>query len=341
MRVPVLCLGGIFDIPSHQHVLYRALELGIVAWDTADCYLGGQSEKGIGMFLKKHPDVRPQLTLISKSDLFTPDGLDRLLDRSLARLQTSYLDVYLIHDLRDPACLTDEVRRWAEKEKEAGRIRAFGFSTHRNMEQHLRHAAKLPWLDVVMTTCNFRTLQDAGMREALSAAAQAGLGLIAIKTQASGPLPIPEEAWAERLRQSGMDIGQIKLKYAWAAPGIATICSQMDDLQHMAANVAAARDPTELSEGQCRVLDELARETANRYCAGCEWRCAGAVPTHPPIADCMRALMYATAYGDRRRAREQIPSEIRCAAADLAAAERACPRGLPVARLVREALELA
>ena len=72
-----------FDIPSNQLLLKQALKWGVTYWDTADCYEGGNSENGIGQFLKKYPETRQKIFLVTKSDKHDPKGLSELLDRSL------------------------------------------------------------------------------------------------------------------------------------------------------------------------------------------------------------------------------------------------------------------
>ena len=58
-----------------------------------------------------------------------------------------------------------------------------------------------------------------------------------------------------------------------------------------------------------------------------------------PVATVLRYLRYYEVYGKREQARElyqALPPEARdLAMADLAAAEAACPHGLPVAELVQ------
>jgi hypothetical protein len=63
------------------------------------------------------------------------------------------------------------------------------------------------------------------------------------------------------------------------------------------------------------------------------------------VGDVMRALMYHRSYGDQELARtvfRQLPETARrgMAGFDYAAAERACPHGLPIAQWMREAGEL-
>ena len=48
--------------------------------------------------------------------------------------------------------LTPAIKDWAAEMKKAGKIKFFGFATHTNMEDCLLGAAKLDWIDAVMTT---------------------------------------------------------------------------------------------------------------------------------------------------------------------------------------------
>ena len=52
----------------------------------------------------------------------------------------------------------------------------------------LEAAAKLDWIDVIMTTYNFREMQNPAMQSAIDACYKADIGLVAMKTQAKGPL---------------------------------------------------------------------------------------------------------------------------------------------------------
>ena len=110
------------------------------------------------------------------------------------------------------------------------------------------------------------------------------------------------------------------------------------------ANIAAAVDRTSLTENDRRHLDRYARETFSQYCAGCTQICENAVAGHVPVGDVMRYLMYARSYGDRHDARRRfaaIPDAIRqqMTREDYSIAEARCPRQLPIARLMGEALE--
>ena len=117
--------------------------------------------------------------------------------------------------------------------KKAGKIKFFGFSTHTNMEDCLLGAAKLNWIDAIMFSYNFRLMNTPKMKEALAACVDAGIGLVAMKTQASGPAKAESETELQavgRFLERGFTDKQAKLKVVWDNPNIASICSQMPSL---------------------------------------------------------------------------------------------------------------
>ena len=118
----------------------------------------------------------------------------------------------------------------------------------------------------------------------------------------------------------------------------------MPTISILLANIAAALDKTRLDARDWNVLDQYAEETRCGYCAGCSNIC-GAAANGAPISDVMRHLMYYSSYGNHDLARSQfagLPDEFRMRIADIdfTKAERACPHGLPIAQLMREAGEL-
>ncbi len=345
-KVSILSLGGMFDIPSNQLVLRQALKWGVTYWDTADCYEGGRSERGIGSFFAKYPEARKQVFLVSKSDARDPRGMTSLLDRSLERMKTDYIDLYFVHGISSIEELDKGTRGWTQKAKAEGKIKFFGFSTHSNMEECLLGAAKLGWIDGIMMSYNYRIMNKTGMKEAVAACKEAGIGLTAMKTQGGWSFASSSAAEVvDTFIEKGFTDKQAKLKAVWTNPNIASICSQMPNITILMANVAAAIDKTSLSAGDLRLLEQYAKETASNYCAGCSNICETAMGGAVPVATVMRYLMYYESYGDRHRAQSlygQLSSEIRAriGSFDYSLAERKCPQGMAIGRLMKRAEQL-
>ena len=346
--VSILSLGGMFDIPSNQLLLKQALKWGVTHWDTADCYEGGKSELGIGQFFAKFPETRKEVFLVSKSDSRDPDGMTKLLNQSLQRMNTKVVDMYFIHGVKRMSEIDKGTRAWVEKAKSDGKIKFFGFSTHSNMEELLLEAAKLGWIDGIMMTYNFRIMHQDRMKAAVEACAKAGIGLTAMKTQGGGSIGMESEAeldMAYQFLKQGYTDKQAKLKAVWQNPHVANICSQMPNMTVLMSNIAAALNQTKLSAESLDLLDRYAEETCSSYCAGCAHLCESALEADVPVREVMRCLMYFNSYGDCDRARTlfaRLPLEARerMVCLDFAAAEARCPQRLQIGRLMREAATL-
>lgn len=345
INVPILSLGGMFDIPSNQTLLKQAIRWGVTYWDTAHTYSGGRSEEGIGQYFSSYPQHRDKIFLVTKSTERDPEGLSQELATSLKRMRTDHIDLFFVHGIRDAKIMNNAIRDWAREQKAEGKIRLMGFSTHSNMQQCLLDAARLDWIDGIMMTYNFRLMHEDRMIAAVKACVDAGIGLTAMKTQGGGGVQTDgthEMQLAGRFIQKGFTDKQAKLKAVWEDPQIAAICSQMPTMSILMANIAAAVDRTALTENDHRRLHRYAGETFSCYCAGCTQICENVLSETIPVGDVMRYLMYARSYGDIHRARREfasIPAAIRrqMTRVDYEAAEAGCPRKLPIARLMGEA----
>jgi uncharacterized protein len=349
VEVSILNLGGMFDTINNQLLLRQALKWGITFWDTAESYGNGLSEEGFGRFFGRNPEARKEIFLTTK---LVPKGGDFTprLEAALKRLQTDHVDLFYVHGIKSIDEIPPETKSWAAEMKKAGKIKFVGFSTHSNMADLLMAAAKMEWLDAVMMTYNFRVLSDPKMIEAVNACTKAGVGLVAMKTMGGGPgMPTTtskaELKIADRFLEKGFTDKQARLKVVWENPQIAAICSQMPSLTVLSANVAAARDKTKLAREDFDLLQQYAQETRCDYCAGCGQICQAAVGGTVPVNDVMRCLMYHRHYGEPELAKETfavLPENVRerLVEVDYSRAERACPQGLAIADLMRQAKEL-
>ena len=344
IEVPCLALGTIFNVVENQIILRKSFQWGVNYWDTANDYTGGNSERGIGKYLSKNPDVRKELFIVSKaSRARTVADVEKRLQTSFERMNTDYIDLYYgVHGLDDPGQLTDELKQWVQDAKKRKLIRFFGFSTHRNMARCLAAAAKLDWIDAIMTSYNFRLMQNKELNAAIDACHKAGIGLIAMKTQAKNITTEKDKELAKHFLQRGFTEGQAKLKIVLEDKRISCACVGRDNLTHLQLNIAAALDKTKLTQADIKTFKEYAAATCSGYCAGCAYICGAALPDAPYISEVMRYLMYYNSYGEQEEARElfaQIPSNVRnkLLNTDYSLAEARCPQHLPIGKLIAEA----
>lgn len=347
ISVSTLSLGGMFDIPANQIILNLAVKFGVTYWDTAYRYGGGLSEEGIGMYFNKNPDIRKKIFLVSKSISRKPEGMTEQLETSLKRMNTDYIDLYFIHAVGGIDEMTDKMRKWAEQQKEKGKIKLFGFSTHKNMEKCMMGAVKLGWIDGIMMSYNFRLMQKPEMKEAVQACVEKGIGLTAMKTQGGGSIKTETETelkMAGRFVKKGFTPEQAKLKAVWEDKRISSICSQMPNSTLLMANVAAALDRQSLALKDRDLLNQYACETSSDYCAGCGHICESAINGNVPVSDIMRHLMYHRSYNEKGFARtldKKVASNIKqYASLDFSSAEKKCPQKMAIGSLMKEAADV-
>jgi aryl-alcohol dehydrogenase-like predicted oxidoreductase len=130
--------GAVDDDQSVQAV-HAALDLGVNFFDTANVYGAGHSERVLG---RAFAGRRSQVVIATKfnatfdettrqvtgSDA-SPAGIRTACEESLRRLKTDYIDLYQFHDNEYPAEKAGPVRETLEELVEAGKIRAYGWST--------------------------------------------------------------------------------------------------------------------------------------------------------------------------------------------------------------------
>jgi uncharacterized protein len=347
ISVPILTMGGITDWTTNPALLKVAFNMGLTYWDTADGYVNGRSEMGIGQHFEKYPDDRKKVFLASKHEISNPEGMTRSLNASLDRLKTDYVDLYFMHAVMSPDSLTQEAKAWAEQKKKEGKIKFYGFTAHMNVPQLLTHAASLGWIDAIMHTYNYRTMTNDEVKKSVDACARAGVGLVAMKAMAMRVMEseTPENAAAVKsIMTGGFTQEQARLKAVWKDEKIASACVAMYSMNVLKDNLAAATDTRQLSMRETEGLNMLAENTRSQYCLGCT-RCSTVIGAENRIPDVMRYMMYYNSYGEKDHARRQfaeLPETVRrtLSSRDYSAAESLCPQGIRIGAVMREAVRI-
>jgi uncharacterized protein len=346
-KVSVLGMGTSWDVaPSF---VQAALHSGVRYIDTSENYENGRSEERIGDVLQR-TGLRKDVYLVTKNGRGKAGGLQAItryetrLNASLDRLKTDYVDCYYLHGVEGreiPLFKDPNVKAAFEKLKKSGKIRFCGLSCHdRMLPEIVTAAAECGWIDQIMIQYNYQTMQADTIRRALDAATKANLGIVAMKTQGgAGSFRGVESPKFKEFVDKGSKTFDAAIKTVFSDQRIHAVVSEMTNRDMLRENVGAARDHT-LTLRDRTMLEEHRLANAHLYCHGCGQHCepaAGGVA----VADILRYLRYHEVYGKRERARElyqSLPPEARnLVQADLAAAQAACPHGLPVVQLVHRA----
>lgn len=215
-----------FELPDDYtltRLLSQAQALGISTLDTAPAY--GTSEERLGNLLKGR---RQDWTIIGKAGEefengksrynFSPAHFAESLERTLKRLQTDYLDVFLIHsDGSDNRILSDDKLIGKMQEfKKSGMVRAIGAST-KTVEGGIK---AIDIMDVVMMTY---TQDHTEEKAVLDHAALEGKSVILKKALASG---------------HNTDINGA-MEFAFSHPGVDSVIIGTINTSHLQENAAA------------------------------------------------------------------------------------------------------
>ena len=308
IKVPIVSMGVMNA--DNPNLVKAALEAGIVHLDTAWYYQRGRNEEMVGQVIKGRPrDSFVVATKVvgdamdRKTGLFTdktsPEAFLEKFETSLKRLQLEYVDILYLHNVtRREAALFKPLMDTMVKLKKQGKARFIGVSTHRNEPEVIQAVIDSKVYDVVLTAYNFRQPHKDKVKAAIAKAAAAGIGVVAMKTQAG--------VYWDKERQYPINM-TAALKWALqdenvhtAIPGFTTF-DQMDlDLSVMADLTHTPKEIEDLKMGEKKAM-------AGLYCQQCE-QCLPQCPKGLEIPTLMRSYMYAYGYRNMTAAREALES---------------------------------
>ncbi len=324
LKVTTLSFGAM--LTPEWEVIRAGLDRGINYVDTARRYLGGKSESIVGRAIK---GIRDKVYVATKTrpDSSTKADIIKDVETSLGQLQTDHIDVIQIHNLTDRSkAFNPDVREAYVKLKEQGKVRFFGVTTHTNQAEVVNAVVDDPdrFFDTVLVQYNFKS--DPSVKQAIARAAKAGIGVIAMKTQAGG---------YETRELGPLSPHQAALTWVLQDPNVANAIPGMKKLEHIDEFMPVMG--MKLSGRDERILDRYGRAIAPFYCTLCG-TCEATCPNGVRISIVNRALMYAEGYGERELARETF-REARAAAgcADCATCVARCVNGLDIAAKMERA----
>ncbi len=322
-------------ITSDPSVIERAADVGIILFDTARVYQGGNNERMVGAALKSR---RKNLILSTKSGAKTKEEALAHLDTSLQTIGTDFVDIWYLHSKSKAEHISDDLLEAQYVAKKAGKIRFAGVSTHSGQDEVINAAIKCGKIDVVLVGYNFAT--DTKVGDAIAAAHKAGLGVVGMKVMAGGFRRLkPTDKAYEVLKRDGAQAAA--LRWVLKNPNIDTTVPSMTDMEQLDENFKAMSEKfTAVDEKVLAQQLDYIRPLYCRQCGACEGKC----PQGLPVADMLRYLMYADGYGQYPLARErflELPAElasVRCR--DCSGCTIECPNGVRVTERLMRAQEL-
>lgn len=308
MRFPVLPSATApnsteIDEAASFRLVDRALEVGVNYFDTGWRYHGGASEVVMGKALKRHP--RDSYFM---SDKMPPMGQDlaqakEIFETQLQRLQTDYIDYYMLHSLTTKA----EYQRLYEQngildylleQKAQGRIRNLGWSFHGDKEC-LEYVLNLPqeW-DFALVQLNYHDLMheyevQPFVARSLSAPPAEPKWVFERMLKTDIPMLVMEPLLGgrlARLNKKALTVLQQErpqdsaaawaFRYVGSLPQVMCVLSGMTYMEHLEDNLYTYGPLQPLNERELAVLQkaldffvsqEIVRCTTCGYCTPCPY----------------------------------------------------------------------
>jgi len=308
VKLPVVSMGVMNS--NNENLIQAALDSGIVHLDTAHGYQRGTNEGAIGKVLKGRP--RDSFFLSTKvpgepreretgnfSAQTTEGPFLQKFDLSLQRLGLDYVDILYLHNvLTREAVLFEPLMNALAKIKKSGKARFIGVTTHGNEHEVIRAAVEGKIHDVVLTSYNFRQQNRAELDAAVADAAKAGIGIIAMKTQAG--------AYWDKARTKPINM-KAALKWALSNPNITTAIPGITAFDQLELNLQSMTDIVLTDAERADLQLGSAQNGPGLFCQGCR-TCLPQCPRRLPLPELMRGYMYAYGYRNLGAAYDLVAS---------------------------------
>ena len=346
--------GSSIDLEKAEQELMYGISHGINYLDTAYVYPG--NEEAVGKILAKN-HCREEINLATKLPHYlikTRAGAEKKFQEELQRLQTDYIDYYLMHMLND--CRTWEklvqigIRDWIEEKKKSGVIRNIGFSYHGNSENFRALLDAYDW-DFCQIQYNYLDEHAQAGREGLEYAGKKGTPVIIMEPLRGGRLVnhLPQGA-GECIAKSDTfhTPAELALRWLWDQPQVTCVLSGMNSIDMVKENIRIAEtaEPNQFGEQEQALVAQVREEIRRKMkvpCTGCGYCMPCPQHVDIPMAFHCYNLRYAEGkhsgmweYVQSTAMRRDTTSASQCIGCGKC--ERHCPQGIQIREKLKEAV---
>jgi len=265
---------------AERNIIY-AIENGVNYFDTA--YVYPNSEETLGRALAK--GYRDKVKIATKVQPFLIkkyEDFDKIFNIQLKRLQTDYIDYYLIHMLTDVQIWNRLVKigviQWIEKKKKAGQIKNIGFSYHGGKSDFVKVIDSYDW-EFCMIQYNFLDENNQAGKSGLQYAAGKGLAVMIMEPLRGGKLVtnLPKEVynvWGNAYIKRTP--AEWAFRWIWNQPEVTVALSGMSSQKMIEENIKAASsaEVNSFTEKDFELFEKvkaILQEKIKIPCTGCNY----------------------------------------------------------------------
>ena len=273
--------GTSIDFDKAEKEILAAVEMGINYFDTAYIYPG--NEECLGKIIAKN-NLRDRIKIATKLPQYmmrTQAAIDKTFREELKRLNTDYIDYYLMHmftDYSEWEKLKElDMGNWIDSHKADGSIRQIGFSYHGDSDMFIKILNAYDW-DFCQIQYNYLDENSQAGVKGLKAAAEKGIPVIIMEPLRGGKLVnLPEKA-KKVLQDSDTKYtpAELGLRWLWNQPEVTCVLSGMNSMEMLEENVriasnAGVNDFTDKEFDIIRNVVKIYKEQEKVGCTGCRY----------------------------------------------------------------------
>lgn len=300
MRLPTSrrLLMKTVDTKEAVGTIRMGIDEGINYIDTAYPYHLGKSETIVGEALQN--GYRDRVKLITKLPVMLmrkPEQFDTYLENQLRKLQTDYLDSYLLHALN--AASFEKVKRFElidklERAQKEGKIKHLGFSFHDTLPVFKQIVDYYPW-DLTLVQHNYMDTAIQATSDGVRYAHEKGLAVAIMEPVKGGMLANPPKQALEIIARGPINRSPVDwaLQFLWNKPEVSVVLSGMSSRKQVQENckIASGSGVHSLTWDELEIIDKLASFFRQRIMVGCT-ACGYCMPCPQgvDIPDCFAIL---------------------------------------------------
>jgi len=307
LNVPMISMG--VEGANSAGIIKAACENGLRMFFSATYYGEGNNEKLLGDAVKG----LARDTLILGSAII-PKGVDhrggtytgestyeqqiKTAEECLKRFGLDYLDFMLLpYAGKRESVFFEPLLRAMEDLKKQGKTRYVGIATHSFQDEAIVAAADTKVYDMVMPQYNFRVTNAAEINKAIEYAVKAGVGIVAMKSQAGG--------YWDRDGKEPIN-SDAALKWVLQNNNITSVVSGMTNFNELSKNISLIKGDLKPSEQDMKDLKlALVEYPSELWCKQCR-QCTVQCKQNLDIPTIMRSYMYAYGYRNLEKARHTL-----------------------------------
>ena len=268
--------GGRIDLDKAEKEIMAAYNAGVNYYDTAYIYNG--SEVALGEILARN-NIRQKVNIATKLPHYLvkkSDSIEEYFTEQLTRLQTDYVDYYLMHMLTDIATWNRMVdlgiKEWIAEKKASGAIKQIGFSYHGNSDMFIKLIDAYDW-DFCQIQYNYMDEHSQAGRTGLQYAASKGIPVVIMEPLRGGKLANVPESAAKIMSEYPVQktAPAWAFSWLWNQPEVTCVLSGMNSLEMVEENVQTASEvePGSLSDADLEMINRVLQEINKRTKVGC------------------------------------------------------------------------